>query len=135
MDEAERHPPRAGAQGCKLRRADGLPWPMPLSLQLARASFPALLLALALASCSQTGESRPAQPPGGDRACTDMGCQNGLHLSWAQGPWKPGAYTIEVSLDGTKVTCEGQLPLPACESGPGFHCSPGASLRLGESGC
>jgi hypothetical protein len=40
-----------------------------------------------------------------------------------------------VTLDGTKVTCEGQLPLPACESGAGFQCSPGAALRLGESGC
>lgn len=97
---------------------------MPLSLQLARASLPALLLALA--SCSQAGP---------DGACTEIGCQNGLHLTWDQGPWKPGPYTIEVTLDGTKVTCEGKLPLPACDAGPGFKCTPGASLRLGESGC
>lgn len=104
---------------------------MPSSLQLARASLTALFLALA--SCSQAGAGSPPQPS--IVGCTAIGCQNGLHLTWAQGPWKPGAYTIEVSLDGTKVTCEGQLPLPACESGAGFHCSPGASLRLGESGC
>jgi len=106
---------------------------MPPSLQLARASLPTLLLALALASCSQAGSE--SRSPGAAQACTEIGCLNGLHLTWAQGSWKPGAYTIEVTLDGTKVTCEGQLPLPACASGAGFHCSPGALVRLGESGC
>ncbi len=95
---------------------------MPSSFQLALAS----LTTLFVAACSQTMA---------DPACTDIGCQNGLRLTWPQGPWKPGAYSVEVTLDGTKVTCEGQLPLAACDSGPTFHCSSGASLRLGESGC
>jgi hypothetical protein len=95
---------------------------MPSSHKLAFAA----LLPLFVASCSQTIA---------DQACTDIGCQNGLRLTWDQGSWKPGAYTVEATLDGIKVTCEGKLPLAACDSGPTFHCSPSAPLRVGESGC
>lgn len=103
---------------------------------LLRLSF-ASLAALLIASCSQTGTGAGAADslPADFRACTTLGCQNGLHLTWAQGAWKPGLYTVEVSLDGANVTCTGRLPLPACDAGPGFRCGPGASVRLGESGC
>lgn len=103
---------------------------MPSSFHLTLVSFTTLFLA----ACS--GDSLPPQSPtGGNQACTEIGCQNGLHLTWPQGSWKSGTYSVEVTLDGTKVTCEGRLPLAACDSGPTFKCSPGASVRVGESGC
>ncbi len=102
-------------------------------LQLTLASLAALLVV----SCSQTGSEPKTSdsPPPDSHACTTLGCQNGLHLTWAQGPWKPGLYTVEVALDGATVTCTGRLPLPACDAGLGFRCGPGASILLGESGC
>ena len=97
----------------------------------------ASLVLLLLASCSQTasGPKNGGAPPGDGHPCTEIGCESGLHLSWGSAPWKPGAYSVEVTVDGGSVTCSGRLPLPACEEGPGFHCGPGPSIRLGESGC
>lgn len=44
-------------------------------------------------------------------------------------------YTFDISLDGATTTCTARLPLPACETGPGFRCGPGASVVLAEAGC
>ena len=46
----------------------------------------------------------------------------------------PGAYRFEVEIDGALTTCEGSLPLAACEAGPSVTCSSEA-VAVGESGC
>ena len=68
------------------------------------------------------------------RACTEMGCTNGLILRVDPAKdWKSGNYVFEFVLDGRRVTCRGELPLKPCEE-PSIRCDkPGISIM--ESGC
>jgi hypothetical protein len=70
----------------------------------------------------------------GARACTEIGCVNGLHLRVSpDAGWRAGAYRFDLELDGRPVTCEGALPLKPCGE-RSFTCD-ADGVALGESGC
>lgn len=70
-----------------------------------------------------------------DRACTQIGCTNGLSFTVNPGyDWKNGKYDIQVALDYKTVNCRGELPLRPCDQGPSFTCDD-PSVRIMESGC
>lgn len=69
------------------------------------------------------------------KACTEMGCQDGLNLTVDPSyDWKWGRYDISVMSEGRTVNCYGYLPLKQCEKGPSFKCS-SDYVTIGESGC
>ena len=69
------------------------------------------------------------------RACTEIGCQNGLTLDVEPSfDWKWGRYDIHLMFEGRSVNCYGSLPLKKCEKGPSFKCS-SDYVTIGESGC
>lgn len=80
--------------------------------------------------------------PGDGRACTEMGCVEGLTID-LQSPsgWAPGAYRFDIELDQDKVSCEVTLPLRACDAGPSARCTlhpgegPSERVMISESGC
>lgn len=70
----------------------------------------------------------------GARACTEIGCSNGLSLRVSpDAGWRAGAYRFELGLDGRAVTCAGALPLLPCGQ-RSFTCD-ADGVSLGESGC
>lgn len=70
-----------------------------------------------------------------ERACTEIGCSDGLTLNVDPGyQWKWGFYEFSFLIDGRSVSCKGQLPLKKCEDGPSFRCSSDI-IQIGESGC
>ena len=70
-----------------------------------------------------------------ERACTEIGCSNGLMLNVDPDyQWKWGFYEFSFLMDGRSVSCKGQLPLKKCEDGPSFRCSSDI-VQIGESGC
>jgi len=94
-----------------------------------------VLLSVGLAGCTRTGSEELPSPTGEDRACTQIGCVNGFRISLDPGSdMAAGAYRFEVDIDGALTTCEGNLPLAACEAGPSITCSSDA-VSIGESGC
>lgn len=76
-----------------------------------------------------------SQPAFAQRACTEIGCTNGVTFTSSPGfDWKNGQYDIRVALDYKTVVCRGELPLHPCGAGPTFTCDD-PSVRIGESGC
>lgn len=70
-----------------------------------------------------------------ERACTEIGCMNGLMLNVDPDyEWKWGFYEFTFLMEGRSVSCKGQLPLKKCEDGPSFRCSSDI-IQIGESGC
>lgn len=70
-----------------------------------------------------------------EKACTEIGCNDGLTLEVAPGyQWKWGFYEMQFLLEGRSVSCKGQLPLKKCDDGPSFTCSSDI-VSIGESGC
>jgi hypothetical protein len=70
-----------------------------------------------------------------ERACTEIGCMNGLMLNIDPDyEWKWGFYEFTFLMEGRSVSCKGQLPLKKCEDGPSFRCSSDV-IQIGESGC
>ncbi|MBX3193201.1 MAG: hypothetical protein KF819_39825 [Labilithrix sp.] len=104
----------------------------------------ALAVGLSLAACggatdvppSSSSSSSSSGGGGGDRACTAIGCTDGLGISvTAPAGWKAGRYVFTVTADGSTQTCEGSLPLPSCGS-PGLLCKGQDGVaQIGESGC
>jgi hypothetical protein len=81
-------------------------------------------------SSSSTG---PTDPP---RACTLIGCQDGLDVDLTPGNnWPAGAYVFTIDADAARVTCRGSLPLPACSAGSAITCDPSGVVSIVESGC
>lgn len=69
------------------------------------------------------------------KACTEMGCANGLTL--AADPsfdWEPGFYDFKFFVDGKTMSCRGKLPLDRCEDAPTFGCD-SRNVEIVESGC
>lgn len=101
-----------------------------------RPSSLAIVLAVACGGGSTPpSANNPTHGGAEPRACTEIGCDNGLMLNFlADSGWQPGNYRVVVDVDGQPVSCHGSLPLPACESGGGFQCD-SPDVRLGESGC
>ncbi len=96
-------------------------------------------LAAALVGCApaeRTAKPQPPSPPGPEPiSCTSIGCQNGLEIEFVRAAWPSGDYRIGVDVDGKTTTCEGSLPLKACDAGASFVCSGTPGVTLGESGC
>lgn len=88
-----------------------------------------LAVAVLLIDCA--GSARAEQP----RACTEMGCVNGLTLSIPQDfVWQQGQYNFTMAIDGKIAHCSGALPLKSCEAGNSITCdTPG--IMIMESGC
>jgi hypothetical protein len=70
-------------------------------------------LAVTMAACSQTEGLF-----GGAHACTDIGCRDGLtvQVTGADGDFRAGTHTLEVTADGLAATCTFPMP-PAATSG------------------
>ncbi|HMJ13485.1 MAG TPA: hypothetical protein VK524_18830 [Polyangiaceae bacterium] len=94
------------------------------------------LLAGCLVACPARETTAPARdaPAVPARACTQIGCVEGLHVSLqpTEG-WPAGAYRFELESEAGKAKCEGALPLPACGT-PALRCA-GIPVQIGESGC
>lgn len=70
-----------------------------------------------------------------EKACTEIGCSNGLILSVdPHYKWEWGFYDFSFLIGGRSVSCKGELPLKKCEDGPSFRCSSDI-IQIGESGC
>ncbi len=68
------------------------------------------------------------------RACTEMGCTDGLTINVPQDfQWKPGAYKFSFVLDGKPAACTGNLPLKPCDS-KSLTCDQ-EGITIMESGC
>ena len=95
-----------------------------------------ILIAVVLAFlCACKPASQPEAPPP-QRACTEIGCMNGLNVRVEKPtPWPAGDYEFVFDLDGTAVTCKGALPLPPCERSPALVCDPAGRVQVTESGC
>lgn len=74
-------------------------------------------------------------PPGDGRACTEIGCADGLFVRVTPGaPWPSGEYRFIVEAGGVTTTCTGSLPLPACET-RAITCDREGVVSIAESGC
>lgn len=72
-------------------------------------------------SPGSAGSSGTSGASGSGRACTEIGCENGVRVDFSYRD--AGSYVFDVTVDGAKVTCKATLPLPpqpptACD-GPG----------------
>jgi len=97
-----------------------------------------LLTAFVLSSVQCTrGPEGPVSPTDdGPRACTMIGCMDGLALELTpSSAWPAGDYSFAFVIDGAPVTCGGALPLPACGDGPALACDVAGAVQIGESGC
>lgn len=61
-----------------------------------------------VAACG--GESKSIVRGVDQRGCTELGCENGVHVDFVFR--ERGSYVITVTVDGTKTTCRAALPLP-----------------------
>lgn len=102
-------------------------------MHLRALSAAAIVLSLSACAKDQNGPAGPGEP---GRACTEIGCMNGLRIELKKaGAWAPGAYTFAFTLDGAAVNCSGALPLKPCEAGPSLTCDVADRVAIGESGC
>jgi len=67
-----------------------------------------------------------------DRACTEIGCNNGLSWSFSRPLRDAGAYVVQLDLDGTKVSCQTSVPFAGCASGSACNST---QVVLEQSGC
>jgi hypothetical protein len=78
--------------------------------------------------------ARPHPLPPAPRACTEIGCIDGLHVTLSPAEsWPAGAYAFEIRTDAGSTSCRGSLPLPPCGT-PALTCT-GQPIQIGESGC
>ncbi|MBL9105450.1 MAG: hypothetical protein JNL82_31230 [Myxococcales bacterium] len=100
-------------------------------------SLVTLVMILGLGACTKEQPGSEGPPAaGGPRACTEIGCINGLRVTMDKATaWAAGGYTFEIGVEGTKITCKGALPLKACDAGPSLQCDPADRVTIGESGC
>lgn len=76
-----------------------------------------------------------SSPSYAQRACTEIGCNDGIDFTADPSfDWDNGQYEVHVAIDYKTVSCFGQLPLNACESGPTFKCDD-PEVTIMESGC
>jgi hypothetical protein len=95
-----------------------------------------VVLTLLVGACTSKDQPGPAGPGPGDRACTEIGCVNGLRIELQKATqWAAGHYTFAFDVEGTKIACMGTLPLKACDAGPSLQCEPTDRVQIGESGC
>jgi hypothetical protein len=89
-----------------------------------------------LAAACASGGAAPAapSPEPQPRACTEIGCIDGLRVSLTPTDrWPAGNYVFQIDTDAGSATCRGSLPLPPCGTA-GLQCT-GVPVQIGESGC
>jgi pimeloyl-ACP methyl ester carboxylesterase len=99
------------------------------SIALARRSTTRGVLvaaSLALGACGSDKQTN------GMRACTEIGCVDGLSLPFSRPFREPGSYRLTLELDGASVTCQATLPFAGCTGGG--SCS-APQVLLEQSGC
>ena len=75
-----------------------------------------------------------ASPAQAQRACTQIGCMDGLVISTPlEYRWQPGNYVFDIMIDGASMRCTGALPLASCDQ-PSLTCE-GKGAMITESGC
>jgi hypothetical protein len=88
----------------------------------------------ALGCTAKSGAGDEMSTPTSGEACTDIGCMDGLLIQVTPiEAWPHGDYLFSIEHDGTTTTCEGSLPLPACET-RAISCD-GSEPLITESGC
>jgi hypothetical protein len=92
-----------------------------------------LALSLPLGACS----GFPGAAGAGPAECTDIACNDGFTVAFSPNSgWQAGSYRFTIDVDGAVTTCEGALPLRACNAGASLACSPASQrVGIGESGC
>lgn len=76
-----------------------------------------------------------SQPAGAERACTQIGCVDGLTLTIDPvHRWEKGDYIFDFMIEGKAVQCKAALPLKPCEE-PSVSCDPPGIVMISESGC
>lgn len=121
------HPPDHVSNPSRLRMAAGV---------LAQALFAFASLACSAAPAAKAAApDAPGDPAAGERACTEIGCTDGLHVTFdADTAWPEGSYRFVIEADDSVATCEGKLPLLSCADGPSVRCD-AQGVMIGESGC
>jgi hypothetical protein len=71
----------------------------------------------------------------GQKMCTTMGCIDGLTVDVDKQVWPKGKYKFVINADDKSTTCEGALPLPACDKGKALTCKGDVDVMIAESGC
>jgi hypothetical protein len=71
----------------------------------------------------------------GKKICTEMGCIDGFNVEVEAKAWPKGKYKIVVTADDKSTTCEGALPLPACDKGKALTCKGDVKVMVSENGC
>lgn len=108
----------------------------PLGLRrigLGFASAAAALIALSACGSRSKDVEDPASPE--PRACTEIGCIDGLHIELEpNASWAPGRYRFVLEAGGAEQVCEATIPLPPCEAPP-VTCSGASFAQIGASGC
>lgn len=102
---------------------------------VARGVLVAAVSAMAL-GCSPGGDapSDGVGPAPIERACTEIGCQDGLLIRvLSAAAWPHGQYRFDIEQDGARVVCTGTLPLPSCGVQAMVCDGPGPVIT--ESGC
>ncbi len=85
-------------------------------------------------SSGQDGSSTEGAPPPAGRACTMIGCQDGLVVRVQPAEaWPHGEYRFDIQHDGANVVCTGILPLPSCDRRALLCDAPEPTIV--ESGC
>lgn len=67
------------------------------------------------------------------KACTEIGCVDGVQVRFSQPIRQPGTYRFQIQMEGVASTCIATLPMPACDRVPAPCDS--LDLLLGLSGC
>jgi hypothetical protein len=66
-------------------------------------------------SLLSTGLLLGACPESEPRACTAIGCVNGLRVEFQKiSGWQPGKYEFKTNIDGAAQSCTVTLPFPSC---------------------
>lgn len=68
------------------------------------------LVGCVLVALSCGGESKSVIPGVSQRACTELGCENGVNVDFSFRD--RGSYVFIVTVDGARTTCRATLPLP-----------------------
>ena len=87
-----------------------------------------VLVTATLASCDDGGIDGGTQ----SQACTLIGCQSGMTVSFTRAAWPAATYAVTATLDGKDHVCTLTLP-SSCDKSP--SCTGDATVMIGWAGC
>jgi len=102
---------------------------MTLGLGVTKVAFLATAATAALVCAGGCSGSSDSRSP---RACTEIGCSDGLAVEFSRPLREAGSYAVTLDLDGERISCQSALPFASCSGG-----SPCSSTKviLEQSGC